>query len=303
MIALHRAEHTQAGQQLAAVAERAAQHHDRAPLLAAGVLLARLAALAGDPGAAFALLDHAKAATPGWQPPPALDAMIAEEEARLCLLSGDIAAARAVHTRLQALPSQPPAVTQATQLTQARILLAEGHSAAASEQFSTAAGTALSRRQLPAAIEALTAAAVARRSAGQATAALACLERALTLAQDETIVAPFLGQAAQVRPLLLAMDEGPGQYAVLGLRQRLLSTMGIPAKSTFPDTGWADAGLSSRELTVLRLLRGSLTNPEMAAALTLSPNTLKTHLSHIYRKLGVKNRQQAITRSRELGLH
>jgi LuxR family maltose regulon positive regulatory protein len=40
----------------------------------------------------------------------------------------------------------------------------------------------------------------------------------------------------------------------------------------------------------------------MATALTLSPNTLKTHLSHIYRKLGVTSRQQAITRSRDLGL-
>jgi LuxR family maltose regulon positive regulatory protein len=304
VVSLHRAEHTQARQQLAAVAERAARHQDRAPLLAARTLLARLAALDGDLGAAFALLDDAKAAAPRWQPPPALDALTAEEEARLCLLSGDIAAARAVHTHLQTLPGQVPAVTLAQQVTRARILQAEGHGAAASDWFSTAAGTALSCGLLPAAVEALAGAAIASWSAGQAAGALDCLERALTLAWEETIVAPFLWQAARVRPLLLAMEQGLGQYPALGLRQRLLAAMGVPARLPLPGTGQAAAaaGLSGRELTVLRLLRGTLTGPEIAATLALSPNTLKTHLRHIYRKLGVTSRQQAITRSRELGL-
>jgi LuxR family maltose regulon positive regulatory protein len=117
-------------------------------------------------------------------------------------------------------------------------------------------------------------------------------------------VGPFLWEAAQVRPLLLKMEQGPGEYAALGLRQRLLTAMGVPARSPGRGTVQAPAGerLSSRELTVLRLLAGNLTNPEMAAALAVSPNTLKTHLKHIYRKLGVKNRQQAIVRSRELDL-
>jgi len=153
-------------------------------------------------------------------------------------------------------------------------------------------------------VEALVGAAIASRSAGQVTQALSCLERALTLAQDETIVGPFIWETPQVRPLLLKMEQGPGEYAALGLRQRLLTTMGVPVRSPDRNSGGAAAadGLSQRELTVLRLLAGNLTNPEMAAALAVSLNTLKTHLKHIYRKLGVKNRQQAIARSRELGL-
>ena len=101
-------------------------------------------------------------------------------------------------------------------------------------------------------------------------------------------MAPFTAQAAGVRPLLLAMEHGPGQYAALGLRQRLLATLGIPARRPSPATSpaAAAAGLSDRELTILRLLHGTLTGPEIAAALTVSPNTLKTHLRHIYRKLG-----------------
>jgi LuxR family transcriptional regulator, maltose regulon positive regulatory protein len=303
LVSLYRAEHDQARQHLAAVTERSARHHDPAPRLAAAILSARLTALAGDPDAALALLDDAIAASPGWQPPTALRAMAAQEEARLCLLAGDIPAARAVHTRLQALPGQTPAITLATQVTQARILLAEGHNEAAAAQFSLAAATAMSRDLLPAAVEALTGAAVANQSAGQLTPALGCLERALTLAADETIMAPFTWQAAAVRPLLLAMEHGPGEYAALGLRQRLLTALGIPARLSPPEASQAAAaGLSDRELTILRLLHGTLTRPEIAAALAISPNTLKTHLRHLYRKLAVTSREQAITRSRDLGL-
>jgi LuxR family transcriptional regulator, maltose regulon positive regulatory protein len=304
LVCLHRADHAQARRQLAAVAERARRHQDPAPLLTAGILLARLTALAGDPAAAFAALDDANAASPRWQPPAALRALATQEEARLCLLSGDIAAARALHTRLLTLRSEASAVDLAIRLTQARILLAEGDAAAASDWFDLAASTALSGDQLPDAVEALTGAAVANGSAGRLEPALSCLERALTLACDETIVAPFIGQAAGVRPLLLAMERGPGEYAALGLRQRLLAGLGIPARLPSPETSRAAAaaGLSDRELTILRLLHGTLTGPEIAAALAVSPNTLKTHLRHIYRKLGISSRQQAITRSRELGL-
>jgi LuxR family transcriptional regulator, maltose regulon positive regulatory protein len=304
LVSLYRAEHAQARQQLAAVAERAIHHKDPAPGFAAAILSARLAALDGDPNTALAILGNANAASPGWQPPTALRAMAAQEEARLCLLTGDIPAARAMYTRLQALPGQTPAVTLATQITQARILLAEGHSDAASAQFNLAAATAMSRDQLPAAVETLVGAAVANQSAGQLRSALSCLERALTLASDETIVGPFIWEATKIRPLLLKMEQGPGEYPALGLRQRLLTTMGVPVRSPGRDAGRAAVTerLSDRELTVLRLLAGNLTNPEMAAALAVSPNTLKTHLKHIYRKLGVKNRQQAIARSRELGL-
>jgi LuxR family maltose regulon positive regulatory protein len=304
VISLHRGEHAQARQQLATIRERAVRHHDRAPMLAAAALQARLSALAGNLDAALAILDEARTTWPGWQPPAALQAMIAQEEARICLLGGDLNAGRAVYASLQALSGDAPAVTLAQQATGARILLAEGHGSAASAQFRTVAGTALRHSQLPAAVETLTEAAIASLSAGQLTHALTCLEQALTLAHDETITGPFIRHAASVRPMLLAMDHGPGQHLALGFRQRLLTTMGVPPRHPSLDPGRTAAAdsLSDRELTVLRLLHGNLTNPEIAAALTISRNTLKTHLKNIYRKLGVTSRQQAITRARQLNL-
>ncbi len=60
--------------------------------------------------------------------------------------------------------------------------------------------------------------------------------------------------------------------------------------------------LSSRELDVLHHLVAGLSNPEVAAALNLSRHTVKQHTSTVYRKLGVRNRVQAASRARELGL-
>lgn len=60
--------------------------------------------------------------------------------------------------------------------------------------------------------------------------------------------------------------------------------------------------LSDRELAVLRLLATDLTQREIAAALYVSFNTVKTHVKSIFRKLGVATRPDAVSRARELRL-
>jgi LuxR family maltose regulon positive regulatory protein len=62
-------------------------------------------------------------------------------------------------------------------------------------------------------------------------------------------------------------------------------------------TGGADPmieALSERELVVLRYLSTRLTNPEIAAALYISRNTLKTHGKAVFRKLAVSSRAEAV---------
>jgi DNA-binding NarL/FixJ family response regulator len=61
-------------------------------------------------------------------------------------------------------------------------------------------------------------------------------------------------------------------------------------------------GLSARERAVLELMASGATNPEIADALALSKHTIKEHTSAVYRKLGVRNRTEAVQRAQRLGL-
>lgn len=60
--------------------------------------------------------------------------------------------------------------------------------------------------------------------------------------------------------------------------------------------------LTDRELTILRLLPAPAPQRELASALFVTPNTLRTHLRAIYRKLGAESRDDAVIRARERGL-
>lgn len=61
-------------------------------------------------------------------------------------------------------------------------------------------------------------------------------------------------------------------------------------------------GISEREFEVLGLLAAGRSNKEIANALNVSPNTVKTHVAKLYGKLEVTRRTAAIVRARELGM-
>lgn len=60
--------------------------------------------------------------------------------------------------------------------------------------------------------------------------------------------------------------------------------------------------LSEREREVLEAIASGATNREIAGALFLSPHTVKEHTSSLYRKLGVRNRAEAVQKAQRLGL-
>jgi ATP/maltotriose-dependent transcriptional regulator MalT len=60
--------------------------------------------------------------------------------------------------------------------------------------------------------------------------------------------------------------------------------------------------LSERELEVLSILASGKTNSEAARDLFVSVGTVKSHTGNIYRKLGARNRADALNRARSLGL-
>lgn len=90
----------------------------------------------------------------------------------------------------------------------------------------------------------------------------------------------------------------PAQGIVSAMRQVAFGGRVFPRR----EDESARVSLSPRERDVLRHLVSGLSNPEVAAELFLSRHTVKQHTSALYKKLGVRNRAQAASRARELGL-
>ncbi|MHA7223990.1 LuxR C-terminal-related transcriptional regulator [Arthrobacter sp. RHLT1-20] len=113
----------------------------------------------------------------------------------------------------------------------------------------------------------------------------------------------FIAEGAPMMELLRdAADHGIAEDHP----QRLLD-LAAPPKADSPVQGYrlissAEKKLSGRELQVLRLLDSELSGPEIAQALFISPNTLRTHTKHIFTKLAVTTRQAAVRQARDRGL-
>ncbi len=75
-----------------------------------------------------------------------------------------------------------------------------------------------------------------------------------------------------------------------------------PPTDALPPKGDKEAGLSARELEVLRLVAQGLTDPQVAERLYLSPRTVNHHLRSVYAKLGVRSRAAAATEAVGRGL-
>ena len=114
----------------------------------------------------------------------------------------------------------------------------------------------------------------------------------------------FLLKDAPTQEVIAAVRAVAAGDAVLsaGVTRQLLDQVArrLPAPITRePDAAEA---LTGREQEVLRMLATGLSNAEIAEALTVSEPTVKTHVSHILGKLGLRDRVQAVIYAYETGL-
>jgi LuxR family maltose regulon positive regulatory protein len=140
---------------------------------------------------------------------------------------------------------------------------------------------------------------LAHRELGDQRAASHAAERALALAESDRLILPFAmtGSAG----LLEALPRH--QTAHGALLADILDVLhgSSPAAK---EQSWLPPGeeLSPGELRVLRYLPTNLSRPEIASELSVSPNTVNTHIRSIYAKLQVRDRSSAVRRARELRL-
>jgi LuxR family maltose regulon positive regulatory protein len=164
--------------------------------------------------------------------------------------------------------------------------------------------------------------AIARDTTGDRAAARDALRRALEIATPDGALTAFLfhpptrelfdryapdqgDQAALVAEIRSLLPAGPPEERPAGPPE------GPPAE---PDRGAPEGSarpadsfrlvdpLSKTEIRVLRYLPTNLTTPQIARELSLSVHTVRTHVRHLFAKLSVHGRTEAVTRARALGL-
>jgi len=149
------------------------------------------------------------------------------------------------------------------------------------------------------AIEILALCALAFQIQGDVDQALSALERALVLGEPGGYVRTFLDEGEPMARLLrLALSRGIAPNYVA----RLLGAFGQEAEPSSPATQSLVEPLTEREVELLRLLVAGLSNAEIAEKLVIAVSTVKSHVNHIYGKLGVGSRTQAVIKAQELHL-
>jgi len=193
----------------------------------------------------------------------------------------------------------------------AALRLATGDPQAAADALAPVLDGSLSGVRRVRMVTALLLEARARDALGDPAAAGRVLERALDITESTGIVLPFLLDPV---PALLERhrrDRTAHSSAHPALISQILDLPGGYGGAGSPP-GSAFLGgivpprvteqLTDSETRVLRYLPTNLTGPEIAAELWLSVNTVGTHTRHLYAKLGVHSRHEAVDRARALGL-
>lgn len=188
----------------------------------------------------------------------------------------------------------------------ARLLIAEEQYAQALTLLEQVLPEVIQAERLMLIVEVESLQAIALQALGKKPEAITVLSNALKLAEPEGFVRIFVDQGQAVKELLEMTRKEEEEKTIVAYIDRLLEAYthkpGMEVTAPSRQKRHIIEPLSDREMEVLRLLPTGLSSTEMAEELTISVNTLRTHLKNIYAKLGVHSRYEAIERARETGL-
>ncbi|MBN1191180.1 MAG: hypothetical protein JXA46_15595 [Dehalococcoidales bacterium] len=187
------------------------------------------------------------------------------------------------------------------QITLVRVYLAQGLPDEALKIMEMVSKSAEKLERTGVLIEILMLEALAYKASGNPDKSMELLKRVLSLAEPEGYVSLFVGEGL---PMTRLLYEAVQQKIKPEYIHRLLeASPGLSPEPVQPGKHAKMAEpLSERELNVLDLLAGGLSNKEIAVRLSIELRTVKWHTGNIFGKLGVKNRTQAVARARELNV-
>lgn len=191
----------------------------------------------------------------------------------------------------------PPLMAQAADLLLARIWLAQGHPAAALNLLQEALHELEAAGRIRLVVEANVLQALAYARQNETAASQKAVIRALALARPEGYVRVFVENGRSLAALLHHVRHLFPNYVA-----QLLSAMGEGAATSQAGSGLLLDALTERERDIMALIAQGQTNRQIADALFISVGTVKGHINHIFGKLAVQNRTQALVRARELDL-
>jgi LuxR family transcriptional regulator, maltose regulon positive regulatory protein len=233
--------------------------------------------------------------------PTALDSLLAAKNPLLLTKARATAAVEwaesYAHCRQSPNCLLTPQAAQAADLLLARIWLAQGRTAAALELLQEALIPIEAAGRMRLALEAYILEALAYNQRQEAAQSQAALLRALALARPEGLTRIFVDNGCPLAALLAeARRLSPGHAAHLPETPRNGDTIQAAADAAQTEH------LTDREQDILALIAQGQTNRQIADILYLSVGTVKGHINHIFSKLEVQNRTQALLRAHELGL-
>jgi len=235
-------------------------------------------------------------------------------QARLRLLQGQTTKAIvwAESCGLSVDDAEWPYSREVEYLTLTRVLIAQGKLEGVEGMLDRLLTAAEAEKRTGDSLEIMIQQALYSCASNKGSQALQLIERALRLAEPEGYIRSFVDEGEPMRLLLLeyqsiikkTIREGHDRQSLrlLTYTDKLLDSFSHSAvgEKSKPETMLEP--LSDRELEILRLIASGRSNQEIATLLFIAVSTVKSHINHLYGKLGTNRRTQAIVIARELGL-
>ena len=281
-------------------------------VLRAYIVLARIAAARSNVEYAYSLLAQAEALGYNRQWDRLVTAVLLERT-RLLLAEGRMSEASACVVRIERLAAVNPAPVECArsqvhrdqQLARARLASAQNRWTEAVDILDALLGDARSSKNNRAAMQVGSSLALARLASGDTDGALLTLRGVLDLASNSRAYRSILDAGPDLAHLLVRFRASSRcTKALEACVDRLLAGCQRAGGSVElrEHAARVSETLSQRERSILGLIAKGQSNKEVARALGVAPETVKSHLKNIFGKLSVERRAQAVARARSLGL-